>query len=664
MTLRDKLKFWILLSNYIEKVVQGTSPLSLPDAIADSLSYVKAFGGTEQRNLPDNYIERQFIYMMDGSYLLPNITPEADWHIEMDFQTTSVSTSGVRNYFGSRYVNAPVGAGIRLAHTANGYLVLYGFDTTNPYTGSGGSYKIQSNTRYKYVYNNNSASISTGGTVVDSTTFTVDDTTTREVAINTYTSSDTWGTATEGIYLYSFKAWNGQGELVIDLVPAVQRGTVPLVGFYDMVSKTFKTATVGTFAAGGEAVPSPITPMDIVSNNGVLKVRHQSGLPWDYTLLDYLESDGTQEIRLPFDRTSGHTYKAEFDWEPTAYNGGGIFSFGADYLGYQISPYSSGGNGIGFSSSNKILSSGRVQMTATQSSNGLTMTLTDGVSTVTHTRTTANYSYRPSIFSAWSSARGSVKIYGFKFYQDDTLLFDLIPAIHNGVNGMYNKVDGTFLEAYVGTLISGNPVNDIEIYTDGTVETIKDTLNNTATAETLLKVGDYQDVQSIIDGVVTRKVGVKVLDGTEDWYYSAGWSDTTHKCFYVTPLTDIKQQTSSSNECLCSHFEWYSRDDLYADKTIIGGCISGYLPTNPESGRALTLRISSSVAVDATAFKSWLAAQYNAGTPVIIVYPLATETTESVAGQTLQVQTGDNTLEITQASLNNLELEAKYKKVE
>ena len=154
MTLRDKLKFWILLSNYIEKVVQGTSPLSLPDAIADSLSYVKAFGGTEQRNLPDNYIERQFIYMMDGSYLLPNITPEADWHIEMDFQTTSVSTSGVRNYFGSRYVNAPVGAGIRLAHTANGYLVLYGFDTTNPYTGSGGSYKIQSNTRYKYVYNN------------------------------------------------------------------------------------------------------------------------------------------------------------------------------------------------------------------------------------------------------------------------------------------------------------------------------------------------------------------------------------------------------------------------------------------------------------------------------------------------------------------------------
>ena len=183
----------------------------------------------------------------------------------------------------------------------------------------------------------------------------------------------------------------------------------------------------------------------------------------------------------------------------------------------------------------------------------------------------------------------------------------------------------------------------------------------TATAEMLLKVGDYQDVQSIIDGAITRNVGVKVLDGTEDWVYSAGWSDTTHKCFYVT-LDSIKQQTNSSNECLCSHFEWYSRDALYADKTIIGGGISGYLPTNPESGKSLTLRVSSSIAADATNFKAWLADQYNAGTPVIIVYPLATPTTESVAGQTLQVQDGDNTLEITQASLTGLELEAEYEK--
>jgi hypothetical protein len=65
---------------------------------------------------------------------------------------------------------------------------------------------------------------------------------------------------------------------------------------------------------------------------------------------------------------------------------------------------------------------------------------------------------------------------------------------------------------------------------------------------------------------------------------------------------------------------------------------------------------------DVSALQNWLAAQYAAGTPVTIVYPLATPTTESVAGQTLQVQAGDNTLEITQASLNNLELECEYEK--
>ena len=63
-----------------------------------------------------------------------------------------------------------------------------------------------------------------------------------------------------------------------------------------------------------------------------------------------------------------------------------------------------------------------------------------------------------------------------------------------------------------------------------------------------------------------------------------------------------------------------------------------------------------------TDFKQWLSDQYNAGTPVIIVYPLATATTETVTGQTLNVQAGTNYATITQASLDNLELEVKYKK--
>ena len=59
-------------------------------------------------------------------------------------------------------------------------------------------------------------------------------------------------------------------------------------------------------------------------------------------------------------------------------------------------------------------------------------------------------------------------------------------------------------------------------------------------------------------------------------------------------------------------------------------------------------------------FKQFLAEQYNNGTPVIIVFPLVTSTSETVTGQTLTTVDGDNVLTITQASINNLPISAKY----
>jgi hypothetical protein len=115
------------------------------------------------------------------------------------------------------------------------------------------------------------------------------------------------------------------------------------------------------------------------------------------------------------------------------------------------------------------------------------------------------------------------------------------------------------------------------IYADGTVETIEDTIGNTATAEMLLKVGNHQDVQSIIDGVVTRNVGVCVYDGSQN----------------------------------------------------IGNTF-----------------ISTTGGKDIGA---------------IIVYPLATSTTEQVAGQILALTSGTNIIDITQASLQGLELEVMAK---
>lgn len=457
-----------ILTGGSEAVVVGpaVSPLLLPDAIADSLTYVKAFGGTEQRDIPDNYLQRQFIYMMDGSYIkVEDLLISADYRVEFDFQTTTIA-SPLRNYIGGRANGVSAGGGFRLSKLAssnNNRVVLYGFESGTEYYDP--TTRFQSNTRYKYTYDDGVCTLESGGSVVSTQTFTVTDTTSTKWGINCYVSgNDYWQTDSEGVYVYSLKVWNAQGELVMDLVPAVQKGQTMVVGFYDRATGGFRTPTAGTFAAGGEAIPTPDYPMDIVSNNGVLKINSQG-----------------------------------------------------------------------------------------------------------------------------------------------------------------------------------------QIYTDGTVETIEDTIGNTATAEMLLKVGDYQDVQSILDGVVTRNVGVKVLDGTENWAWNAssGWRARLN-------IQTVETATSSMPALLCNMFAASSWSGVSATTPLI---------SINSNGSTINFTVGWDANITSlAAWQQFLASQYTAGTPVIIVYPLATATTESVAGQTLQVTDGDNVLEITQASINGLELEAEYEK--
>lgn len=194
--------------------------------------------------------------------------------------------------------------------------------------------------------------------------------------------------------------------------------------------------------------------------------------------------------------------------------------------------------------------------------------------------------------------------------------------------------------------MSYTPYSPTGIYTDGTVETIEDIIGNTATAEMLLKVGDYQDEQEILSGVVTRKVGIKVFDGTEGWVKGTS--------FYADISLGALQ---AAHSCICNYYAGKSTNPYSADSNTIQ---VGYNDGSLIFWNRVYITANRAEYATAADFKAYLAAQYNAGTPVIVIYPLATPTTESVTGQTLQVTDGDNTLEITQASLNGLELEAEY----
>lgn len=184
-----------------------------------------------------------------------------------------------------------------------------------------------------------------------------------------------------------------------------------------------------------------------------------------------------------------------------------------------------------------------------------------------------------------------------------------------------------------------------QIYTDGTQETVEvDTTGDTAIAENLFKVDTYQDEQSVIDGSVTRNIGIRVFDGTENWqsivspYFSLAKSN-------ITPSTLSGDNFNS----ICSHFV------RAITGTILTEIISFYW------GKSyLNVNIDPSGATTVNQFKQFLATQYANGTPVILVYPLAEPTTETVTAQPLTIQAGTNII-TAEGSIDNLPLEVSYK---
>lgn len=689
--------------------VRGVAPITLPDAIAGSLQAVKAFGGTEQRNIPDNYIQRDYIYIISGAYLLTGIVPTYDYKIEMDFGTTTVSAS--KTVLGGR-TETYGGMELIIASSTNFVVDAFGTGSADRYSSS---VTAQNNTRYKFTYANQVATLESGGSTLFTNTMTGTAANGAALCINGNNDNGRVTASSVGeIYLYSFKVWNDQGELVADYVPAVEKGTVPVVGFYDTVSKTFKTATAGTIAAGSETVPTPDGPMDIVSNNGVLKysanianVNAQTALVgyyisasgvvtadssnWIYQ--DYIPVSPNTTYTLTMSQSVYYVFISEYS---TASDSGFVIRK-AGNTGTNTSLTITTGattNFVRFGANldRNVVTLAKVLAINWQLNKGNSMPYTpyvedgiyaDGtVETITVHRknlfnpnvqpvaigpylgvplnqyTTGNYWLSMTRKQGADVPSGAL---GVVFKRNDSASTGARWFVNNGEENSSFMPKGsplnfvstddvsyirlavypsnvatwaTFMNAYNIQIEQGTRRTEYEPYFNG----------GTATAEMLLKVGDYQDVQSILDGVVTRNVGVKVLDGT------GGWESTSTSGLWL--LRNVVATVLPST-CICTHFLGVSTttSGLNMPDLSIRYGVTGY-------DNRLYIRYNS--LNDAGELKQFLAAQYAAGTPVIVIYALKTSTTESVAGQTLQVMDGDNVLEITQASLTGLELEAQY----
>lgn len=178
--------------------------------------------------------------------------------------------------------------------------------------------------------------------------------------------------------------------------------------------------------------------------------------------------------------------------------------------------------------------------------------------------------------------------------------------------------------------------------------------DSTAGVANLLKIGNYVDTQEILTGLINHQLGIRVFDGTEDWILS----NSSRGQFY---LEDTSINYSTVLTCMCSHFVGISNGESlnnYPDEDVIRAGYSGGNPTWAQ--RFIIQKVGTS---QLSTLKSWLAAQYAAGTPVIVVYPLATAQDEvAPVPQTMQTVAGDNTLDMVQSGMGGLEVEAQYKK--
>ena len=210
----------------------------------------------------------------------------------------------------------------------------------------------------------------------------------------------------------------------------------------------------------------------------------------------------------------------------------------------------------------------------------------------------------------------------------------------DSVIGYYEAINGVFLEPNGDAPVAGAYDNShLHLAVVGTPEVLT-VENENASVVDLFAVGSYVDTQEIISGTVMRNTGFVVLDGTESW------TRTAANCF----TTDINDAESGvSNEIYCTHFP-YNATAVASDCCRI-----------TDTGQLFFCDMSLGEDPTATEFETWLAAQYAAGTPVIVLYPLADETTEQETAQPLNTIAGTNVVSVV-ANVSGIELSATYLK--
>lgn len=398
-----------------------------------------------------------------------------------------------------------------------------------------------------------------------------------------------------------------------------------------------------------ESTPTPSSPVPIKCNNGELKMVHQSGLPSDYKLLEYVGGSGSQYIVTDLYLASTDVVECEYRNSSTTGYGAiyGIYKSGESTALYGNQTY------YGYNEGNSKVDTGVSVDTDWHSSrhdfvNG---TLTIDETTVNFTPWTFVNTTKNAVLTRFYNGsygyhwKGYVR--KFKVTRGGTVVCDLLPAKDsNDDAGLYDLVSGNFYKASGGTLLEGNVVDDYYLAVVGTPEVLA-IGEQQATVANLLGVvrsgglgQNYADSEDIISGAVTRNWAIKAFDGTENWTYSS------QKGYYESRISGA--YNTGDQYLMCTHGVWKTNSNNTLDDhwTMASGYVRFYPSTTFAS-------------VDA--FKAWVNECWDEGEPIILVYRLKTPVSESATPYALSTAEGDNTVSIT-ANVSPIMLSVEYAK--
>lgn len=421
----------------------------------------------------------------------------------------------------------------------------------------------------------------------------------------------------------------------LHLIPCM-RASDTVLGYYDTVGATFYEPYEGFDGAvslGWDTSHYSLQTVGIPEALSVLPCVAEG-----YATLPYVAMDGAQKLATS---VTGIGSRVEIIAQNTADNNDsrGLVTYDSNYGGMHV--YAKDGDDYALASTAKINGTAHNKnlvkvLFDTGSSSYNRATLTIGDQTVTYTRTTARPTKNLSFFGALSTTAEAWvgKCWGIKIYTDstNTLVYDGVPCIRlsDGKVGFYDTVSETF------TASSGSS-DFIAGY------------ETTVSVENLYSCGSTKDEQDIIHGTVTRNCQVYVVTGQEGWLKNTTYSGT----FYAD---DAPADAILTETCVCTHYKGMKGN------TSVSAMTNNTTKVGTSSYKT-RIYIKDTAYTSADDFKAFLAEQYALGTPVIIVYPLATETTEQVTAQPLRTAEGTNTVSVT-SNVDPVTLTVVYKGTE